>query len=128
MVTLTYPGRLHDGKVEFTSQIDLPEGSEVYIVVAPGIEMRIAQRKANGWLVDYVGNMVMAADGALVQQGSRWVWRFHAYLTAFTHEPYGPIGFVDVDANTGAILSDQRAIEVMRERGARYSRPAQAAA
>lgn len=128
MVTLTYPGRLHDGKVEFTSQIDLPEGSEVYIVVAPGIEMRIAQRKANGWLVDTVGNMVMAADGALVQQDSRWVWRFHAYLTALTHEPYGPIGFVDVDANTGAILSDQRAIEVMRERGARYSRPAQAVA
>ncbi len=128
MTILTYPGKLHDGKVEFTSQVDLPEGSEVYIVVSPGVEMRAAQRKANGWLVDTVGNMVMAADGVLVQRESRWVWRFHAYLTSLTHEPYGPIGNVDVDANTGAILSDQRAIEAMRERNPRYFCPAQTAA
>lgn len=128
MTILTYPGKLHDGKVEFTSQVDLPEGSEVYIVVSLGVEMRTAQRKANGWLVDTVGNMVMAVDGVLVQRESRWVWQFHAYLTSLTHEPYGPIGYVDVDANTGAILSDQRTIEAMRERGARYFYSAQTAA
>ena len=124
MTILTYTGKLHNGKVELATQVNLPEGSEVYVVVSPGIEKRVAQRKANGWLVDQVGNMVMADDGVLVQRGNTWIWRFHAYLTSLAHEPYGPIGYVDVDANTGAVLSDQHTVEAMHERGARHIRPA----
>ena len=67
-----------------------------------------------------IGNMVMAGDGALIQSGDTWVWRFPAYLTSLTHEPYGPVGHVDVDANTGAILSDQQTVEAMYERGQQY--------
>jgi hypothetical protein len=124
MTVLTYTGKLHNGKVELATQVNLPEGSEVYVVVSPGIEQRVAQRKANGWLVDQVGNMVMADDGVLVQRENTWIWRFHAYLTALAHEPYGPISYVDVDANSGAILSDYNTVEAMYERGARYLRPA----
>ena len=113
MTILTYTGKLHNGKVELASQVDLPEGSEVYVVVAPGIEESVAKRKANGWLVDHVGNLAMADDGALVRRDNTWIWRFHAYLTSLTHEPYGPIGYVDVDANTGTILSDKHTIKAM---------------
>lgn len=120
MTILTYTGKLHNGKVELTTQVNLPEGSEVYVVVTPGIEQRVAKRKANGWLVDRVGNMVMADDGVLVQRDNTWIWRFHAYLTSLTHESLGPIGYVDVDANTGSVLSDQQTIKAMNERGARY--------
>lgn len=115
MTILTYTGKLHNGKVELPTQVNLPEGSEVYVVVTPGVEKRIAQRKANGWLVDQVGNMVMADDGVLVQRGNAWIWRFHAYLTSLTHEPDGPIGVIDIDANIGAVLSDQHTIEEMYE-------------
>lgn len=31
MTVLVYPGRLHEGKVEFAGQVDLPEGREVLI-------------------------------------------------------------------------------------------------
>lgn len=123
MTTTTYSGKLHNGKVEPSSPIDLPEGSNVYIVAKVGVEKHIAQRKANGWLIDHVGNMVMASDGVLVQSNDKWVWRFHAYLTSLVHEPYGPIGDVDVDANTGDILSDQNTVELMYARGERYIHP-----
>ena len=122
MTILTYTGKLHKGKIELAAQVNLPEGSEVYVVVAPGIEQCIAKRKANGWLVDQIGNMVMADDGVLVQRGNTWAWRFYAYLTSLAHEPYGLVGYVD--ANTGAVLSDQQTVEAMYERGARYLRPA----
>jgi hypothetical protein len=124
MTTMTYTGKLHKGKVELSSPIDLPDGSEVYVVAQVGIEKHAAQRKANGWLVDHVGNLVMASDGVLVQSGNRWVWRFHAYLTSLTHEPYGPIGEVDVDANTGDILNDQQSIETIYTRGEHFVRSA----
>jgi hypothetical protein len=119
-LTTTYTGRLRHGKVELSSPIDLPDGSEVYIVAQVGVPKQAAQRTANGWLVDHVGNMVMARDGVLVQSGDRWVWRFHAYLTSLTHEPRGPIGEVDVDANTGDVLNDQQTIEAMYTRGERF--------
>ena len=104
MTVMTYPARLHQGQFELDAPIDLPEGSEVYVVVRPRLDLRQAQKKANGWLVDNIGNMVMAGDGMLLQQGDDWLWRFSAYVTALTHEPYGPIGQIDVNANTGAIL------------------------
>jgi hypothetical protein len=122
MQTTTYTGKLHKGKVELADSIDLPDGSEVYVVAPVGVEKHVAARKANGWLIDHVGNMVMADDGMLVQQGEGWVWRFHAYLTALTHEPYGPIGYVDVDANTGTIVSDAQTAESMIARGEKFIR------
>ena len=35
MTILTYTGKLHNGKVELPTQVNLPEGSEVYVVVTP---------------------------------------------------------------------------------------------
>jgi hypothetical protein len=124
MTTLTFTGKLNKGKVELSSPIDLPDGSEVYVVAQVGVEKQVAQRKANGWLVDRVGNMVMAGDGQLMQNDGKWVWRFSAYLTSLAHEPYGPIGEVDVDANTGDILNNQETIEMMYARSERYIRSA----
>jgi hypothetical protein len=110
---MTYLGKLRQGKIELDALLDLPEGSEVYVVVKPNLDLRQARRKANGWLVDNVGNMVMADDGALLQVDGRWVWRFQAYITALSHEPYGPIGQVDVDATSGLILADEHTAQKM---------------
>lgn len=123
MTVLTYTGTLHNGKVELPTQANLPEGSEVYVLVAPGIDKRTAQRRANGWAVNHVGNMVMASDGVLVQQADAWVWRFQVYLTSLQHEPYGPVGQIEIDANSGVVLSDRRTIEAIYKRGARFLSP-----
>lgn len=117
MPAVTFTGKLVKGKVELSSPIDLPDGSEVYVVAQVGIEKKVAHRKANGWLVDHVGNLVMADDGMLVQSGDQWVWRFHAYLTSVAQPPVGPVGEVDVDAITGDVLNDPQTIEMMYARG-----------
>lgn len=119
MAAVTVTGTLNKGKVELSSPIDLPDGSEVYVVAQVGIEKQAAQRKANGWLVDHVGNLVMADDGTLIQSGEGWVWRFHAYLTSISQPPRGPVGEVDVDAATGDVLNEPQTIEMMYARGER---------
>jgi hypothetical protein len=42
LMTTTYTGKVHKGEVELPSPIDLPDGSEVYIVAQVGVEKRIA--------------------------------------------------------------------------------------
>ena len=77
-----------------------------------------ARRKANRWLVERVGNMVMADHPILTQSEGQPVWRFDAFVTSLSHAPRGPIGYVDVDATTGDVLADDRAVEEMRQHGA----------
>jgi hypothetical protein len=62
----------------------------------------------------------MADDGVLVQKNSRWIWRFNAYMTSLTHKPRGPIGQVELDADTGKILSGANTIAMMYERGQQF--------
>jgi hypothetical protein len=127
MSLTTYRGIVRNGKIELTPGIEFPEGSEVYVVVPTGITERIAKRKANGWLIGHVGNMLMADHGVLVQLGSpsdsEWAWRFEVFVTSLSHEPSGPIGTVDVDANSGAIMDGEQAKMILYERGRASQRP-----
>ncbi len=122
MTVTTYTAVVRAGRVEPATPLDLPDGSEVYIVAQVGIDARTARKKANGWLVDHVGNLVMADDGALVQKGNQWVWRFNAYLTSLTHVPRGPVGQVELDADTGQVLTDPSTVAEMYKRGRAITR------
>jgi hypothetical protein len=117
MSVATYPAIIRDGKIEPLTPIELPEGSEVYIVVQPQLDLRTARKKATGWLVDQVGNLLMADEGILLQKDGEWLWRFQVYMTSLTHQPRGPIGQVDLNADTGEILNDASTIMQMYERG-----------
>jgi hypothetical protein len=127
MSLTTYRGIVRNGKIEPTPAVDLPEGSEVYVVVPSGITAQIAKRKANGWLVGYVGNMLMADHGELVQVGSfdspAWVWRFEVFVTSLIHDPSGPIGTLDVDAASGAIVDGDQTKAMLYERGRTSQHP-----
>lgn len=120
MTVATYPAIIRNGKVEPVTPLELPEGSEVYIVVQPKLDQRTARKKATGWLVDHVGNLLMADDGVLMHKDSRWVWRFNVYMTSLTHKRRGPIGQVELDADRGTILNDQNSITMMYERGQQF--------
>jgi len=85
-------------------------------VQAP-VDERVARRTANRWLVERVGNMVMADQPLLTQSEGRLIWRFGAFVTSLSHAPCGPIGHVDVDATTGEIQADDRTVEKLRRRG-----------
>jgi len=81
-----------------------------------------ARRKANRWLAEYVGDMVMADHPLLTRIGERSVWRFGAYVTSLHRDPFGPVGYVDVDAETGTVLADKSTAEEIALRGERLER------
>ncbi len=123
MAVATYSGVVHNGKIELSTPIDLPEGSEVYVVVPTALNERGARRKATGWLVGYVGNMLVADHGALVQVGLEWVWRFQVFITSLAHDPWGPIGYVDISATTGMVVNDLQTQKKLMDNGQKFKRP-----
>jgi len=115
----TYEGVVQHGRIRLPTGLALPEGARVYVTVVPTLDERAARRKANGWLGENVGDRVMASDGRLITNGERPVWRFGAFVTSTMQEPFGPIGYVEVDAASGDIRSGEADIEEMIQRGER---------
>ena len=76
-------------------------------VVPTGITYAAAKRKANSWLLNEVGNLLLADDGELAQSGGRWVWRFGIYLTAPSYEPRGS-HFAHSSRTSSALAFSQR--------------------
>lgn len=108
MVMMTsYQGVVRNGHIQLTPATDLPEGSYVYVIVAgsqPLLDEAAAKRKATRWLVESVGNMLMADEGRVLDGNSRLIWRFGVFVTGLGHVPYGPIGYMDLDAHTAESL------------------------
>ncbi len=119
----TYIGTVRNGKVEFERPLTLPEGSQVRVTLSPVLSERQAAGKANVWLANQVGDAVGVITGTLIQVEERTVWRFEAFITGVHFEPIGPIGQIEVDADTGDVLSAPETAEAMIERG-RYLAPA----
>lgn len=119
----TYEGVIREGRVQLVIETPLPEGTPVLVTVLPRIDERRARRKANRWLADYVGDMVMADHPHLMYNGQCSVWRFGAYVTSLQRDPFGPVGYVEVDAETGVVLADDQTAEEMARRGEHLERP-----
>ena len=113
----TYIGTIRNGKVEFEQSLTLPEGSQVRVTLSPVLDERQAAGKANVWLAQQVGDAVGVRQGALVQIEARAVWRFEAFITGAHFDPIGPIGQIDVDADTGEVLGSPKIAEAMIKRG-----------
>ena len=93
----TYQGIVRGGNIQVEGTADLPEGSHVVIIVPgehPPMEERAAQRKATRWLVEHVGNMLLADEGRLV----------------------------DVDAAHGNMLTDEQQAEELIHHGTAFTR------
>ena len=116
MVT-THTGIVRDGNVEFQSPLTLPEGSQVRVAVVPLLDEKQVIGKANVWLAHNAGDAVGVMNGTFVQTGQQTLWRFEAFITGSQFDPIGPIGQLDVDAETGQILSTSQTAEAMIERG-----------
>ena len=120
MVT-TYVGTVKEGKVEFEPPLSLSEGSQVRIKLSPVLSKRKALGKANIWLAQYVGDAIGAMNGTLVQTDDQILWRFGAFITSVHFDPVGPIGQIDVDADTGQVLNTFQNAEVMIEHGRQFA-------
>jgi hypothetical protein len=119
----TYSGVVRDGKIELCDKVKLPEGVDVFIVVPTAIDERTARRTANGWLISFVGNLLMADDARLLNLEGRLIWHLKAYVTSLTHEPRGPIGNVLLNAMTGEVLNPEQTAQTLREHGKPVERP-----
>lgn len=112
----TYSGIVKKGKIQSPAASELPEGSQVIVLSAAQwdgsapIDPHIARRKANGWLVSHVGS-VIAQQPQLMQENGRLRWRFAAFLATMGHPLRGPVGFVDVDAYSGEVLTKENDAE-----------------
>ena len=56
-------------------------------------------------------------NGALIQNDTQTIWRFEAFITGAHFDPIGPLGQIEVDADTGQVLSTPQTVEVMIARG-----------
>jgi hypothetical protein len=122
MISTTYEGVVKQGDVHLVSDTPLPEGARVLVVVLPYKEESYARRKANRWLAEYVGDMVIADQPLLTRAGPRPVWRFGAYVTSLHHDPFGPVGYVDVDVETGTVLADEATAKEIATHGEHLER------
>jgi len=113
----TYEGIVHEGHIKLPSDVVLPEGVRVHVTILPDIDERTARRKANRWLAENVGDMVMADKGLFEASSKQSVWRFDVFVTALSHDPFGPIGSLDVEATTGNILADESHAAALAQRG-----------
>jgi hypothetical protein len=113
----------NNGRVE----VELPgvePGTLVTVLIVPAnipipaIDANTARRKANGWLADRVGHLVLGKDPRMLSDGKRALWRVAAYVTNVYREPFGPIGSVDVDAASGEVLSGDDVAQELQQRGA----------
>jgi len=116
-MTTTHIGTVRNGKVEFERPLTLPEGSQVRVILSPVLSERQAAAKANVWLANHVGDAVGVMKGTLVQAEERTVWRFEAFITGVHIDPIGPIGQIEVDADTGQVLSSSTTAKAMMTRG-----------
>jgi len=112
MNTATYRGTFRQGKIELKNRLDFPEGQQVYIFV-PQVDMQTARRKANRWLLDNAGNMLMADLGELRQINGQMVWQFGIFITSSSHNPQGPVDYIDVLAANGRVIGDSQTAETI---------------
>ena len=114
-----YTGFVREGRIQLAEPADLPEGSLVYVLVPMVVDAHTAGRKANRWLLENVGNMMRADQPVFVRSRGRAAWRFGAFVTAISHPPIGPVGYLDVDVATGEVLADDHTAEEIASRGER---------
>jgi hypothetical protein len=81
---------------------------DITITVRARIEVdaEMARRKATGWLVSEVGNLLVGDAPALVI-GEHAVWRVPVLLASPSQGVIGTVGSVDVDAQSGHVLGDE---------------------
>jgi hypothetical protein len=100
----TYEAVVQHGNIRLPA--DVPDGTRVFVTIVPALlEERQARRKAALWLAENVGDACMPGSATLVQAANRRTWHFPVMLGSPFHDPRGPIGYLDVDAETGDVLA-----------------------
>lgn len=118
MPASTYAGTVQNGKIELEEPVELPEGSRVYIAVPDphGVDEKTARQRAGAWLNVNLGENTTVNGVMLLPLKERPLWRFEAFVVGPAGDLRGPIGYVDIHAGTGEVLSTPKTVETMIKR------------
>jgi hypothetical protein len=104
--------------VEFET-LTLPAPAEVKIEFSLSAQVNVtdftAQRKVSKVLLDQVGNLLYGERPSLVA-GRRLLWRAPVWVALPTTGPLAQVGTLDVDAQTGEVLTDTELLNAIEER------------
>ncbi|HOU13274.1 MAG TPA: hypothetical protein PKZ84_09150 [Anaerolineae bacterium] len=104
--------------VEFET-LTLPAPAEVRIEFSLSTQVNVtdftAQRKVSKVLLDQVGNLLYGERPTLVA-GRRLLWRVPVWVALPTTGPLGQVGTLDVDAQTGEVLTSTALLNDIEER------------
>jgi hypothetical protein len=92
--------------VQTQSANDAQHVNVVVHVSAQVLAPDVARRKASGWLIDYVGNLLHAEQPQLLL-GEQLAWQFQVALTSPRRGTVGYIGLLQMDAVTGEVLAPE---------------------
>jgi len=98
--------------VQIQSADDARHVNLVVHVVAQVLAPDVARRKASGWLIDIVGNLLHAEQPQLLL-AERLAWQFQVALTSPRRGTVGYIGLVQIDAVTGEVLAPETTTEAL---------------
>ena len=80
---------------------------EISVVATINTSAKVARRQAIHWVVSEVGNMLTIGTPSLII-GQQTVWRLPVILTSSTIGTVGEVGTIDVDAESGETLTDDK--------------------
>ncbi len=102
-----------------TDGLVLPRSGHVHMEIRVSADINVgaalARRRVNAFLATHVGNLLLAAEPALVLT-DHIVWRVPVDLTAPSTGRMGRVGEIDVDVESGELLVDDVQLEGMRHR------------
>jgi predicted DNA-binding antitoxin AbrB/MazE fold protein len=113
----TITARYESGVLIPLENLDLREHQTVRLQIVPP-QVRItaseARRKVSRFLLDQV-SYVMGAEQPTLTETDRLLWRVPVVLTYPDQGTVGKVGYIDVDAEHGTLLSTPETIQELQE-------------
>jgi len=88
-----------------TSLDDIPLHLNLQVVAALPVAAKAAQKKVNGYLLDQLGTGLGADSPHLWITDRQIMWHVPVFLSLPSFGDLGQVGFIDVDAKTGKLLT-----------------------
>lgn len=91
-----------------TSVLPIPQKGQlsvdIHLTATVNVSAIMARRKVNAFLATHLGNLLLAGEPALTI-GEKIIWRVPVDLTSPEKGRIGKVGEVDVDIDSGEVLS-----------------------
>ena len=86
-------------------------GINIHITTTLNVSAHTARQKVNGLVLDEVGTGVGGEEPALVVEQTRVLWRVPLVLSLPFIGRLGQVGALDVDAQTGEVLTNSKILK-----------------